>query len=295
MTSQRTHRVVEISRVTAEEIEQLKGVTIAQVAALYERFLSGQHGELTIVGDFDAAEVVPAVESLLDGWQTREKYVRIPRPSQKAEGGQARILTPDKQNAVYMAGMTFPLKDSDPDYPALALGNFVLGGGALSSRLGDRIRQRDGLSYTIQSALQASPLDPNAIFRIFAISNPDNMPKVQQAVVEEIEKLLAEGLTDAETERARQGWLQQQQLVRSNDGNLAQVLATNLVAERTMKHYQDLDAKVASLTKAEILAALKKRLDVAKLFLATAGDFERKAGTKPAEPAKPKPAPAKSN
>lgn len=278
----------------AEEIERLKNVKIGQVAALYERFLNGQHGELTIVGDFDSAEVVPAVESLLDGWQSKEKYARIPRPSQKVEAGNVRILTPDKQNAVYMAGLTFPMKDSDPDYPALSLGNFVLGGGALASRLGDRIRQREGLSYTIQSALQASPLDPNAIFRVFAISNPDNMPKVQAAVIEEIEKLLAEGLTDAEMERARQGWLQQQQLVRSNDGNLAQLLATNLVAERSMKHYQELDARIAAVTKADVLAALKKRLDVAKLYLATAGDFERKGGAKPAEQAQPKPGSAKS-
>ncbi|MFM7162922.1 MAG: hypothetical protein ACKO3P_21425, partial [Planctomycetaceae bacterium] len=76
---------------------------------------------------------------------------------------------------------------------------------------------------------------------------------------------------------------------------LAQVLATNLVAERTMKHYEELDARIAAVTKGEVLAALKKRLDVAKLYLTTAGDFERKGGATPAEPAKPKPAPAKSN
>ena len=72
------------------------------------------------------------------------------------------ILTPDKANAEFLAGLAFPLKETDPDYAALRLGNFIFGGGTLSSRLGNRIRQKEGLSYGVTSSLTASPRDPVA-------------------------------------------------------------------------------------------------------------------------------------
>jgi len=260
----------------AEEMELLKGVTRDQVEALYGKFLNGENGELSIVGDFDPSEVLPSIESLLDGWKSGEKYVRIPRPTTKLDGGSERILTPDKKNAIYLAAIPFAMKDSDPEYPALAIGNYLLGGGALSSRLGDRIRQKDGLSYTIQSQLQASSLDDNGLFRVFAISNPENSPKVQKAVVEEIEKLLKDGLLPGELEKAKQGWLQQQQVMRSNDAMLARLLGANLVTGRTMDFYAKQDAAIAKLTADDVLKALRKRIDPKKMFVTTAGDFEKK-------------------
>ncbi len=260
----------------AEEMAQLKAITRDEVEALYKAFLNGENGELSIVGDFDPAEIIPSVESLLDGWKSGEKYVRIPRPATKLDGGNERILTPDKKNAIYLAAIPFGMKDNDPEYPALAIGNYLLGGGALSSRLGDRIRQKDGLSYTIQSQLQASALDENGLFRIFAISNPENSDKVQKAVVEEIEKLLKDGLLPGELEKAKQGWLQQQQVMRSNDAMLARVLGSNLVSGRTMDFYAKQDAAIAKLTADDVLKALRKRIDPKKMFITTAGDFDKK-------------------
>ena len=69
-------------------------------------------------------------------------------------------MTPDKENAIYLAGLSVPIKDDNPDYPALLVGNFILGGGGLSSRIADRLRQKGGLSYTAMSMFAASPLDP---------------------------------------------------------------------------------------------------------------------------------------
>jgi zinc protease len=260
----------------AEEMAQLKAITRDEMESLYNTFLNGENGELTIVGDFDPAEVIPSVESLLDGWKSGQKYVRIPRPASKLEAGNERILTPDKKNAIYLSAIPFAMKDSDPEYPALAIGNYLLGGGALSSRLGDRIRQKDGLSYTIQSQLQASALDENCLFRVFAISNPENSDKVQKAVVEEIEKLLKEGLLPGELDKAKQGWLQQQQVMRSNDAMLARMLGANLVSGRSMDFYAKQDAAIAKLSADDVLKALRKRIDPKKMFITTAGDFEKK-------------------
>ena len=62
------------------------------------------------------------------------------------------IRTPEKANAVYLAGLGFPMRDDDPDYPAVSLGGYMLGGGFLNSRLAVRIRQKEGLSYGVRGA-----------------------------------------------------------------------------------------------------------------------------------------------
>lgn len=274
-----------------EDIATVESTDRKAIVSLYERFLGGQHGELAIVGDFDAKEIVPAVESLLDGWKSAENFERIPRPSVRdVTGGIEKILTPDKQNAVYYAAQSFPMRDTDAEYPALTVGNFILGGGALASRLGDRVRQKEGLSYGIRSTLQSSALDPQTVFSVMAISNPGNMPKVQTAITEEVEKLLKDGVTDAELELARQGWLQLQQVTRSNDAQLATILSTNLLAGRTMSHQAKVDEAIGSLKPQQVVEALRKRIDLKKLFVVTAGDFDRKTDAPKAAPADKKPA-----
>lgn len=261
----------------AEEVQNLKKLSLTELTGLYTRFLNGTHGELVIVGEFDPDEILPRLESLFDRWKSDEKYVRIPRIVPVGiTGGTEQIETPDKQNAVYFASQPLPLGEESPEFPALELGNYILGSESLSSRLGDRIRERDGLSYGVMSQLQPASVDPYTTFFIFAISNPANLPKVRVAIREEVDRLLTEGVSAEELEQARQGWLQEQQVARANDQELTARLATNLQAGRTMEHDASIDARIAALTAADVRSALRKWIDLKKLYAVSAGDFAGK-------------------
>jgi len=258
-----------------EDIERYKSVTADQIKKLYTDFLGSQAGELAIVGDFDVDANTNILREALSGWGSKQSFARIPKLDfPKVPGGMQQILTPDKANAVYMAGMAFPMKDSDPDYPALVMGNFVLGAGTLSSRLGDRVRQKEGLSYGVRSYIMADPLDPRASLTINAICNPQNMEKVNVAIAEELDKLLKDGVTPDELQRAKQGYLQQQQVARTSDAGLASTLAENLFVGRTMAFVGELEKKIADLKPEQVHAALKKRIDPKRLVIVDAGDFE---------------------
>ena len=99
--------------------------------------------------------------NFLKDWKNGAPYARIEQPAQTDVAGKREtIRTPDKANAVYAAGLSLAINDNDPDHAALVVGNFLFGGGTLSSRLGNRIRQKEGLSYGVSSALNASPRDP---------------------------------------------------------------------------------------------------------------------------------------
>ncbi len=257
-----------------ESIDRTKAVTIADIKKLYAGYLGGQNAVISVVGDFQPKALLTSFEQTLSGWEAKQAYKRMPRKGDSGAKGIAKdILTPGKANAVYFAGMTLPIRDDNPDYPALALGNFILGGGSLASRLGTRVRQKEGLSYGVGSGFQSSPIDKRSAFYIFAITNPKNMSKVKTVIREELDKILASGVTSKELADAKRGFLQKQQLARSSDSQLAGLLAGTITAKRTMAYYTVLEKQIKSVTPEQVLAAMKKHWPLAKLNIVAAGDF----------------------
>jgi zinc protease len=262
---------------TPEETEKrIEAVTLPQVIALYEKQIRATEGEIGIVGDFDPDTTVAALGEILKGWKSDVPVRRIPRevPS-SLTGSKDVIVTPDKENAVYLAGMLFPLKDTDPDYPALRVGNFLLGGGTLSSRLGNRIRQKEGLSYGVVSQLGASSQDLYANFLVNAITNPLNIDKVDTAAAEELAKFLATGPTSDELNDARKAYLESQKVSRTSDAAIAGEIAGNLYLGRTFAFVSDMEKRIAALTPEDVKSAFQKHIDPGKLIIIRAGDFKR--------------------
>ncbi len=160
------------------------------------------------------------------------------------------------------------------------MGNYILGAGALSSRLGDRIRQKEGLSYGVGSGLSAHPIDERTRLTLFAITNPENKDKLLKAVQEEIDRLLKDGVTSEELEAAKQGFLQGEQLSRTSDAGLSQILAGTIFANRTMEYHAKFETAITELTVEKVNAALRKYIDPKRLVTAVAGDFAKAAKAK---------------
>jgi zinc protease len=260
-----------------ESIQRLQAVTYDQVTTLYREYLGSQEGELTIVGDFDAQKCLPILKETLGDWTAPKPYQRIAMPiPAEVTGAEHTINTPDKANATYMAGLIFPMRDDDPDYAAMVIGNYILGSGSLSSRLGDRIRQKEGLSYGVSSSLSVSPFDKRAILMITAITNPQNIRRVDKAAKEELNRLLQDGVKQDELDKARQGYLEAQKVARSSDIALAARLSNLRHEGRTMAYEAELEKKIQALTPEQVVAALRTHLDPKKLVVVSAGDFETK-------------------
>ncbi len=257
-----------------ERAERLEAVTLDQVKKLHADYLGAGHGELAIVGDFEPSEVLSLLRPVFDGWESKQRYARIERPVPDGlEGVRETILTPDKANAIYFAALLIPMADEDPDYAAIALGNHVLGGGAISSRIADRLRQKEGLSYGAGTSFNAQPLDERAQLTINAIYNPTNVDKVVQGVDEEFARFLQDGITSDELEKARAGYLEQRRVARSNDGGLASSLTSQLFNGRTFAYDAELEERIEELTPEAVNSVVRERLDPKKLMVITAGDF----------------------
>jgi zinc protease len=256
-----------------EQIDRIKAVSRDDVKKLYDEFLGAQ-GELAITGDFDVEQTVAALSKILADWKSSQPYAELHRSGDiELHSRIETIDTPEKANATYASGTVFPMRDDDPEYPLLVLADFVLGGGTLSSRLGERVRQKEGLSYGVRSNLNASPVDRRAAFSIFAICNPLNMERLTQAIDEEVARLLKDGLTNDELDLAKRGYLRSQEVARTEDASLTRILSDNLRAGRTMQFYADLEKNIAAATADKVDAAFRKYVDPKRVIIVKAGDF----------------------
>ena len=258
-----------------EAIAAYKTAKVDEAQAFHKAYVGASAAELAVVGDFDDKAVEAQAKALFGGWKAAQPFERIPRRIKDVQPINRKLETPDKANAFFLAALVLPLRDSDPDYPALLMGNWMLGGGALKSRLADRIRQKEGLSYGVASQLAVYPLDPAGNWLAYAMYNPANLVKLEQAFQEELAKALKDGFTLDELNAARTAWLQGQETSRTQDGALAGRLTANLFLDRSMTWQAELEAKVGSLTPEQIVVALRKYLDPSKLSIVKAGDFAK--------------------
>ena len=268
-----------------EEIARVKAVTLEEVKTFHRDFYGASAGQLAAVGDFDPAEFKALAEELFGGWTSVKPFKRIEDKYQPVKAERISLEAPDKANANMLAGLTFPMKDEHPDYPAMLLADFMVGGGFLNSRLAVRIRQKDGLSYGVGCYFQADPQDEVASVTGYAIFNPLNAEKLEKAFREEIQKVVSEGFTDKEVAEAKAGWLQRRKMGRAQDGPLASRLASNEYLGRDMAWQGEVEKRVTALTPAELREAYARHVKPENLVYVQAGDFagaKAKAAAAPA-------------
>ena len=260
-----------------ESLARLEAVTVEEVRKLYTEQLGGQNGECVVIGDFDPAVLREHMESALKDWKPGVECRRVVRTvPDKLKADRLVLDTPDKANAFYVAGLVFPLRDTDPDNAPLELANYVLGGGPLSSRLADRVRQKEGLSYGVQSDYGADARDKYARFFMAAICNPKNIDKVDKAMLEELERLRKDGITDAELSETKTAFLAHLKQLRASDTGLAAIIQSELHVGRGIDYYADLEKKIDALTIEEVNSAFRNHIDPKKLIIIRAGDFKKK-------------------
>ena len=247
-------------------------------------FYGASAGEATFVGDFDPKEIQSLLTELFGDWKSAKPYVRLVTPFEDRPQLVQSIEAPDKESAYFQAVLRVQMRDSDPDYPAMVLGNFMTGGGFINSRLATRIRRTEGLSYRVGSGFFAGTWDDDA--RFFAVANyaPQNAAKLEAAFKDEMGKLLANGFAADEIAEAKKGLLQARQVSRSQDRELAGTLAGRLEEGRTLAFDRDLEKAIQSLNAEQILTAMRGCIDLSKITMVQAGDF---AGAKRKETAAP--------
>ena len=260
-----------------EMVQDVGAVTPEQLRGFQRRFYGAASAEFSAVGDLDPATVRQALDAAFGDWRQPAAgalpFVRVPRPLVAVAPARFVERTPDKANANLRGELALPLSDRSADFPALMLANYLFGQGD-NSRLFNRIRQREGLSYGVYSVIDWSPIDANSTWQLAAIFAPQNQAKVEAALRDELARSLKDGFSAAELQEGRAGLLNARRLARAQDDGVADRLASNLYLDRRFTDAQRIDDALSGLTLDQVNAAWREYIAPDRLVLGWGGDFK---------------------
>ena len=262
----------------ADAIAETRATKIVDAKSFYRDFFGTNNAQIAIVGDFDEANTKQELAQLFGGWQSVNSFKRLVAEYRSIAPVAKVIETPDKESATFLARINLALSDNDPDYAAMKIADWMLGGGAdFGARLVARIRVKEGLSYTVYSSLDANAFDRAGSWLVYAQYAPQGKARVEASFRDEMSTLINDGFPAAEVASAKSGYAQSQQLGRSSDAQLAQALASHLYRGRTFAWDAALDRQVQALNASNLQAAMKKYFDLANFTIINAGDFVKPA------------------
>lgn len=252
--------------------EQLQGMEIGTLRKLHEHLYGTGRLDVAVVGACDPDRVHARVQELFGSWHGTAPFTRLVRPHKANDACEDVINVPDKQMALAAWGLSFPLQDSDPDYPALRLGTYVLGEG-MTSRVMTRLREREGLSYGAGAWLQASSLAPAAHLSCYAMCATQNAQAAQRCLREEYDRFVQQGINDKELTEAKGGLRESTINQLAKDAAVVHMLAKDLELQRTFAFHADRLTAIQSLTREQVNEALRRHLRDLPLSGVLAGDF----------------------
>ncbi len=257
-----------------EALADVRALGRDNLLKFHSRFYGAGKIEYTAVGDFQPEAVEAAVKKGLAGWKRAPAYTRVSDPYRDVPPKRFDIETPDKANAFYLSRLPLKLQDTDPDYPALYLANYLLGASE-TSRLWNRVREQEGLSYNVRSSLSVSSFEPTASWSLYAIYAPQNRERLEKAISEEIARAVKDGFSDKEVSDGITALLNYRNLARAQDDVLAGAWLDYLQLGRTFAWSADMDKKISALTPQAVNAAMRKYLRPDAFSTAVAGDFKK--------------------
>lgn len=261
-----------------EDIEAIKAVTIDAIQDYYNTFYGiSNSATLVAIGNIDANMLKTYFDTTFANFKVDKPYEPIKNTYVPNTPAIKTIVTPDKKNAVSIGVLPLQTNILEADYAALEIAGAILGGGFLNSRLATRLRQNDGVSYSVGGGVRIDidPKTSNSSVSVYAIYAPENLAKVQLGFKEEIERFIKDGITKEELDIAVKSWIQGESVSRAKDGELAIKINNALYYNRDMLFYKGLEESIKALTVKAVNKAIAKYFKPFKLWtVVNAGDFK---------------------
>jgi zinc protease len=277
MTPQYPRGDVRYTSTIDERLEDLNKLTLDDARQYYKQFYGASEGEIVISGQFDPAQMKKLVTELFGDWKSPSPYARLHYSYVPVAPINQKIETPDKQNALFLFDMPMKMSDEDPDYVALTIAGMIFGGSP-NSRLFQRVRVKDGLSYGASAGFTIRTKDDGSLLSGGAIAAPQNMAKVEADFNQELALALKDGFTADEVAKAKKTWLDERAQQRTEEDSVASLLSSRERWDRTLLWDAKLEAAVAALTPQQVNDAFKRHIDPTTISIVKGGDF-KKSGT----------------
>jgi zinc protease len=183
------------------EWASVKGITVEDMVAYHQRFIVPNSVMLAVSGDFNKSELMSRIQQYFGDWpRSLQSLPEIPAVTLTWQPGVVQVNKDISQ--AYIRIGELGIKRDNPDRFAIALMNYILGGGSFTSRLTSRVRSDEGLAYHVSSAFETGSRDYGT-FSASCQTKSSTAHKAISIITEEIEKISVDGVTDQELRDAQ--------------------------------------------------------------------------------------------
>jgi zinc protease len=263
-------------RPTKGSIESIESMSRERIAALHNERFAPDRLSAVIVGDVDVSRVVDAAGSLFGQWR-KPTPAALTVPRVAPARGRQRVVIPmmNKMQADIAYGFTTITRD-DPAYYAYWLMNNALGQYAIGGRLGDSIRERQGMAYYVSSSLDANVAEGPLAIR--AGVSPKNVDRAVASIDEELTRLRRDGLTRKELDESCRYLVGSMPRALETNGSIANFLQTAEFFGLGLDYDERLPGLLRGVTLDEANAAARRAVDPERATVVIAGPYRDDVG-----------------
>ncbi len=261
-----------------------EGVSAADLKAFHSKYFSPRNVILAVSGDFTKAGLKAKIDKLAAGWKGgAPAFPALPTAFPAPEPGVYFVQKAINQGYISLGHLG--LEDTNPDYFAVQVMNFILGGGSFTSRITTKVRSDEGLSYNQGSRFTYRWGLPGT-FSGYVQTKSSTVGYAISLILAEFDRIRKEPVADAEMETAINYYLesfadsfQSSQTTMMNFANLE-------MTGKPMDYYKTYRSKIQAVTKARVQEVAQKYIQPDKAAILIVGDFEpcNKGGDKWAGP-----------
>lgn len=242
------------------------------VVDFYAARYSPNNSLIAVVGDVSEQELIPLLNDYFKGWKKRE----LPVPSPAAPPAMKDMTTQKIDRKITQANINLGhigISRENPDYYAVSVMNFILGGGGFSSRLMDNIRDNRGLAYDVHSSFSAQK-EPGA-YTVSIQTKNESANEVISETIREIRRIQDESVTDKELEDAKAYLTGSFPLRMDTYAKIAGMMTSAEIYNLGLDYPEKYPVLIRALTRADIQRAAKKYLNPDKMVIVVVADQEK--------------------
>lgn len=261
-------------------VQTVAGFEAGDLKAFYKKFYVSANAIVVIVGDLNRSQAEQIAQSLMDGLAVGEKPAEIPPVVMPAQSSAQHIDFPSTQTHV-LAGMPGTYR-KDPDYFSLYVGNHILGGGSLVSKLFEEVREKRGLAYSASS--QFAPLYRQGPFTMGLQTRNDQTAKAVEVMNATLRDFIDKGPTEAELTAAKQNITGGFAMRIDTNSKLTDYVTMIGFYQQPLDYLDVFQSKIEAVTAAAIKDAFQRRIKPELLQTVTVGGTgSRAVAASPAE------------
>jgi len=248
-------------------LQTVSGFTVDDVQAFYKKYYVSANAIVVIVGDLSREQAEQVAQSLLHDLPAGEKPAEIPPVTMPTQSSSQHIEFPSTQTHV-LSGLPGTYR-KDPDYFPLYVGNYILGGGSLVSKLFDEVREKRGLAYSASS--QFAPLYRQGPFTIGLQTRNDQTTKAVEVMNATLHDFIDKGPTDAELTAAKQNITGGFAMRIDNNSKLSDYITMIGFYQMPLDYLETFQSKIEAVSAEEIKSAFQRRVRPELLQTVTVG------------------------